>query len=115
MLMSNRRAFLRNMGSAVLVAGVDSALRGTARRLLHAEEAQPQIPLPLPANEAALAQIEAEPWLRIDAGNVFLKGMAFDRHNNLFVVAAYPSSGGADNGLAARLDRPSFASRRRKK
>jgi lactonase len=59
---------------------------------------------PIPANETALHQIKAEPWLKIDDRNIFLKGMAFDRKNNLTVMAAYPGPD-PNKGLAGRVDR----------
>jgi lactonase len=60
-------------------------------------------PLPLPPSEALLPQLEAEPWLRIDAGDVFLKGMAFDRDNHLILMAA--DAGRVDKSMAGRVDR----------
>ena len=59
--------------------------------------------MPLPPGEALLPQIKADPWLRIDAGDVFLKGMAFDRNGNLILMAAYP--GKVDKGMSGRVDR----------
>jgi lactonase len=59
--------------------------------------------MPLPPGEALLPRIEAEPWLRIDAGDVFLKGMAFDRNNHLILMAAY--AGSIDKGMSGRVDR----------
>jgi lactonase len=59
--------------------------------------------MPLPPGETLLHPIEAEPWLRIDAGDVFLKGMAFDRDDNLILMAAY--AGRVDRSMAGRLDR----------
>lgn len=59
--------------------------------------------MPLPPGEALLHSIEAEPWLRIDAGDVFLKGMAFDRDGNLILMAAY--AGRIDRSMAGRVDR----------
>ncbi len=58
--------------------------------------------MPLPPSEALLPQIPADPWLRIDAGDVFLKGMAFDRMDQLILMAAYP---GAVKGMAGRTER----------
>ena len=57
----------------------------------------------LPPNETCLPQIEAEPWLCIDHEDVFLKGIAFDRNNDLIVMAAFP--GTTDKSMAARLHR----------
>jgi lactonase len=59
--------------------------------------------MPLPPSEALLHPIKAEPWLRMDAKDVFLKGMAFDRDNNLLVMAAYP--GTVNKSMAGRVDR----------
>lgn len=59
--------------------------------------------MPLPPAESLLPRIEAEPWLQVDAGDVFLKGMAFDRDDNLIVMAAYP--GEVDKGMGGRVDR----------
>ena len=61
------------------------------------------LPDPIPSHELDLPQIKAEPWLQIDAGNVFLKGLAFDRNHDLLVMAAY--AGGSDASRAGRLDR----------
>jgi lactonase len=62
-----------------------------------------KLPDPIPAAEAGLPRIAAEPWVQLDKGNVFLKGICFDRAGNLTVIAAYAS--GSDTSLAARLDR----------
>ena len=59
--------------------------------------------MPLPPGETLLPQIKAEPWLRIDERDVFLKGMAFDRDSDLIVMAAYP--GKTDKSMAGRVDR----------
>lgn len=59
--------------------------------------------MPLPPSEGLLPRIEAEPWLRVDPGDVFLKGMAFDRGDNLIVMAAYP--GKVDKSMGGRVDR----------
>ena len=59
--------------------------------------------MPLPPGEALLHTIKAEPWLRIDAGDVFLKGMAFDRNNDLLVMAAY--AGTVDRAMSGRVNR----------
>jgi lactonase len=59
--------------------------------------------MPLPPSETFLHQIKAEPWLRIDAGDVFLKGMAFDRNDHLILMAAY--AGRVDRSMAGRVDR----------
>jgi lactonase len=64
--------------------------------------ADPANVMPLPPGEGLLPCIEAEPWVRVDAGDVFLKGMAFDRGDNLIVMAAYP---GRDKSMAGRVDR----------
>jgi lactonase len=100
----NRRIFLKHVTRSSLAAGLGFALpaigwHGSA----HAQSTADQNP-PIPPNEAALPQIKAEPWMKVDDGNIFLKGMAFDRKNNLTVMAAYP---GADpsKGLAGRVDR----------
>lgn len=58
--------------------------------------------MPLPPGESLLPQIAAEPWVRVDEGDVFLKGMAFDRAGNLIVMAAYA---GAEKGMAGRVER----------
>ena len=57
----------------------------------------------LPPSEAGLPQIEAEPWLCIEEGDVFLKGLAFDRNDDLIVMAAYP--GKNDRSTGGRIDR----------
>lgn len=99
---TSRRAFLK--GLTVAAAGAGSSLQAHAwMRGPQAGAAKPVIPGPLPETEAALPRIKAEPWLQIDPGNVFLKGMGFDRRSHLFVIAAYPSAN--DKGLAGRLDR----------
>lgn len=59
--------------------------------------------MPLPPSEKLLHQISAEPWLKIDAGDVFLKGMAFDRNDNLLLMAAY--AGESDKSMAGRANR----------
>ena len=59
--------------------------------------------MPLPPAETLLPHIKAEPWLRVDAGDVFLKGMAFDRNDHLILMAAYP--GRVDRSMAGRVDR----------
>jgi lactonase len=59
--------------------------------------------MPLPPGEALLPHIKAEPWLKVDAGDVFLKGMAFDRNDHLILMAAYPGS--VDRSMAGRVDR----------
>lgn len=101
---SNRRTFLANMTQGSLAAFLAIAGRGIAwPDFVQAQGRSDQNP-PIPPNEAALHQIKPEPWLKVDDGNVFLKGMAFDRKNNLTIMAAYP---GADpgKGLAGRSDR----------
>jgi len=88
----------------MLAAGLGSTIPAHAwLKALGAQDAKPKLPDPIPASEAGLRRIKAEPWLQIDKGNVFLKGMAFDRKGNLTVIAAYAS--GVDASLAARLDR----------
>ena len=95
---SNRRSFLKN------IAQTSIAARGISwSTLALAQSASDQNP-PIPANEAALRQIKPEPWLKVDDRNVFLKGMAFDRKNDLTVMAAYPGPD-PSKGLAGRLDR----------
>ena len=59
--------------------------------------------MPLPPSETFLPQIKAEAWLKIDAGDVFLKGMAFDRNDHLILMAAY--AGSVDKSMAGRVDR----------
>jgi lactonase len=59
--------------------------------------------MPLPPGESLLHQITAEPWVRIAAGDVFLKGMAFDRNGDLLVMAAY--AGAANGTMSGRVDR----------
>jgi lactonase len=71
--------------------------------LPHTTPETPASSMPLPPGESLLPRIEAEPWLRVDAGDVFLKGMAFDRDDNLIVMAAYP--GKVDKSMAGRVDR----------
>jgi lactonase len=98
----DRRTFLRSIAAGVLAAG---ATRSFCQPLWE-QAASGVAPIsldPLPENEAHLPQIKSEPWLRVDPGNVVLKGMAFDRQDNLFVIASYP--GANDKGLAGRLDR----------
>lgn len=101
MLRYDRRTVLKNMGRGVVAAGLGAAL--PANGWLYAQEEKATPPDPIPASEAGLRQIKAEPWLQLDPGNVFLKGIAFDRAGNLTVIAAYAS--GKDTSLAARLDR----------
>lgn len=107
MLKPNRRTLLRSMAAGALTAGVNHAFAETAWLRAFAQEAKPVGPDPLPENEARLPQIKAEPWLQVDPGSVVLKGMAFDRQNNLFVIASYlsPNAGPNDRGLGSRLDR----------
>jgi len=102
-LKADRRFFLKTLAQGTLATGMRFALPSFASQLANAQGAQDQNP-PIPAHEAALHQIKAEPWLKVDDRNVFLKGMAFDRKNDLTVIAAYP---GADTskGLAGRTDR----------
>jgi len=95
----DRRTVLRTIGASAFAAGVSVTLPAHA----WLGQAATKLPDPIPTSEASLPQIKAEPWVRIDAGNVFLKGTAFDRAGNLTVIAAYAS--GADTSLAARLDR----------
>jgi lactonase len=101
---SDRRAFLKNVGKGALAAGFGFALPAHAL-----QDASPAVGTkqsladPLPPSEARLPQINPKPWLRIDSGNVFLKGMAFDRNNDLLVMAAYP--GKVDKSMAGRVDR----------
>lgn len=102
MLKPNRRTFLRSMAAGAMAAGTNRAF-SEPLWMQAASGARPLGPDPLPDNEAHLPQIKAEPWLRVDPGSVVLKGMAFDRHDNLFVIASYP--GENDKGLAGRLDR----------
>lgn len=59
--------------------------------------------LPLPNGEHSLPLIEAEPWLCIDKTDVFLKGIAFNRNDDLIVMAAYP--GTIDKSMAGRVNR----------
>lgn len=59
--------------------------------------------MPLPPGETLLPHIEAEPWLCIDTHDVFLKGIAFNRANELIVMAAYP--GDEDKSMAGRVHR----------
>jgi lactonase len=99
-----RRTFLKTVAQGSLATAVSFALPAfVLDSPSYAQTAEDQNP-PIPANEAALHQIKAEPWVKVDDRNVFLKGMAFDRHNNLTVIAAYP---GLDlsKGLAGRTDR----------
>jgi lactonase len=97
----DRRAFLKTVAKTSLAGLVLPALAW--RNLAYTQGVQDQNP-PIPANEANLHQIKAEPWLKVDDRNVFLKGMAFDRKNNLTVMAAYPGSD-PSKGLAGRVDR----------
>lgn len=60
-------------------------------------------PMPLPPGEMLLPQIEVEPWLCIDEEDVFLKGIAFDRNNDMIVMAAY--LGAVDKSMAGRVNR----------
>ncbi len=60
-------------------------------------------PMPLLPGEALLPQVEAEPWLKIDDGDVFLKGIAFDRDDNLLLMTA--PLGNIDKSMAGRLNR----------
>ncbi len=104
---SNRRSFVRSMTAGAVAAGASRALPVYA--WMHQAPTGPApAPLdPMPQSEAKLPQIKAEPWLQVDPGSVVLKGMAFDRQNNLFVIASYvaPNAGPNDRGLGSRLDR----------
>ncbi len=92
------------MAQGSLAAGLGFALPAVAwPDLANVQGPSDQNP-PIPPNEAALHQIKAEPWLKVDDRNVFLKGMAFDRKNNLTVMAAYPGPD-PSKGLAGRVDR----------
>ncbi|MGA2890266.1 MAG: SMP-30/gluconolactonase/LRE family protein [Terracidiphilus sp.] len=87
-----------------IAAGIGMSFPALIRSAL-AQESNPYIQnSPLDPVEAALRQIKAEPWLKVDDRNVFLKGMAFDRKNNLTVMAAYPGPD-PSKGLAGRVDR----------
>jgi lactonase len=101
MLKPDRRKFLKDVTLGSLAAGMGLAL--TWPDFASAEGQNDQNP-PIPPNETALRQIKAEPWLKIDDRNIFLKGMAFDRKGNLTVMAAYPGAD-ASKGLAGRVDR----------
>jgi lactonase len=97
MVRLNRRSFLRTAATGAL------ATRFGLAHAAKSQAAQPPLPPPLPPAEATLPNIKAEPWLRIDTANVFLKGMAFDRRNDLLIMAAYP--GAVDKSMAGRIDR----------
>jgi lactonase len=104
MTKSDRRTFLANLAQGSLAAALGFALPSIAWPVLAEAQSNSDQNPPIPPSEAALRQIKAEPWLRIDDRNIFLKGMAFDRKNNLTIMAAYP---GIDpsKGLAGRVDR----------
>ncbi len=100
----DRRTFLKTAATGALGTRVASGMAACALfDGVQAEGARTAAPSPLPSNEAELPQIKVSPWLKIDAGNVFLKGMAFDRDNNLLIMAAYP--GATDKSMNGRVDR----------
>ena len=101
---SDRRSFLKNVTLGSLAASAGFALPTIGWTDFACAQAQNDQNPPLPPNEAALRQIKAEPWLKVDDRNVFLKGMAFDRKGNLTVMAAYPGPD-PSKGLAGRTDR----------
>lgn len=68
--------------------------------------------MPLPPGEERLDRIEAKPWLRIDGRDTFLKGLAFDRNDDLLVMAAF--RGALDPTMAGRLRRRLLNVTRRK-
>ena len=99
---TGRRGFLKSsaalLGGALMVRGAQTNPEQQIRKGKANSSS-----MPLPPSETLLPQIKAEPWLRIDERDVFLKGMAFDRSNNLIVMAAYP--GEVDKSTAGRVDR----------
>src|SRR5580698_673352 len=97
---SDRRQFLKNASKA---AALGFPLPAITRSDFAFGQNPDQNP-PIPPREAALHQIKPEPWLKVDDRNLFLKGMAFDRKNNLTVMAAYPGTD-PSKGLAGRTDR----------
>lgn len=100
----DRRSFLKSATMGSLAAGFGFGLPAfTWSDFAFGQEQNDQNP-PLSPSEAALRQIKAEPWLKVDDRNVFLKGIAFDRKGNLTVMAAYPGAD-ASKGLAGRVDR----------
>lgn len=99
---TDRREFLKTIAQGSLALGIGMSFPGLTRSVF-AQAAESPNP-PFDAVEAALRQIKAEPWVKIDDRNVFLKGMAFDRKGNLTVVAAPPGPD-PSKGLAGRLDR----------
>ena len=104
MATSNRRLFLKNVALGGMAAGVGAAFPGITRyNFAFAQATSDQNP-PIPANEAALPQIKPELWMKVDDRNLFLKGIGFDRHHNLTVMAAYPGPD-PSKGLAGRLNR----------
>lgn len=102
---TDRREFLKTIAQGSIALGIGMSFPGLTQSILAQEHgtAEANNPPFLPI-EAALRQIKAEPWVKIDDRNVFLKGMAFDRKNNLTIIAA-PPSGDPSKGLAGRLDR----------
>lgn len=100
----DRRSFLRAMNRCAMLAALPRALPALALQDAAATPAGKPVPLdPIPENELHLPHITAEPWLRVDERNLVLKGIAFDRENNLTVLASYPAANNL--GLAGRLDR----------
>src|SRR5215831_13548403 len=95
----DRRSFLKNVTMGSFAAGAAFALPTLYWPDFATAQAENDQNPPLPPNEVALRQIKAEPWVKVDDRNIFLKGIAFDRKGNLTVMAAYP---GADpsKGLA---------------
>jgi len=101
---TDRRTFLKTVAQGSFATGIGLAFPALAsRNFAYAQGAQNLNP-PIPENEKALHEIKAEPWMKVDDRNVFLKGMAFDRKNNLTVIAAFPGAD-ASKGLAGRTDR----------
>jgi lactonase len=104
MLKIDRRAFLKTIARGSFAAGIGMSIPSLMRNALAQEHGANDQNPPLQPFEAALRQIKAEPWVKIDDRNVFLKGLGFDRKNNLTVIAAYPGPD-PSKGLAGRVDR----------
>ena len=69
MLQSNRRKFLKSMAAGALATGIPQSIPAWATGMQAKATAPPALD-PLPANEARLPQIKAEPWVQVDSGSV---------------------------------------------
>jgi lactonase len=57
----------------------------------NANSEEPRSVVPLPPAEKTLPVIQTEPWLKVEDGEAFLEGPAFDRQGNLFITSLFDS------------------------